>query len=122
MLWFGFVWLNRRKMAQRVAVGKPAKIIDRSMLKKIDRHVENVDLEDVFDSQKGAAPLTNAGLDLTDFKNDEVRPCPPARLMRDPSDKSLHRNSSSTSTRRAFARSTALLLPSLLYRQRTVGL
>jgi len=76
MLWFGFLWLNRRKTAQRVAVGKPAKIIDRSMLKKIDRHVENVDLEDVFDSQKGAAPLTNADLDLTDLKNDEVRRVP----------------------------------------------
>jgi hypothetical protein len=69
MLWFGFLWLNRRKTAQRVAVGKPAKIIDRSMLKKIDR-------EDVFDSQKGAAPLTNADLDLTDLKNDEVRRVP----------------------------------------------
>lgn len=79
------------------------------MMKKIDAHVENVDLEDLHESQKGAAPLTNANKDLTDLQN-EVRAPPrpssfPLRLDADPRSASAlaTRRSSPTSTRSSSA-------------------
>jgi hypothetical protein len=45
-----------------------ARIIDRSMLKKLDQHVE--DVENIPETYKGA-PLTNGDKDITDLKNEE---------------------------------------------------
>lgn len=60
-----FIYLNRRKEAERVANGKPAKIHDRSM--------DNVYRQDDghADEEAGAVPLGLNSGNISDLKNDE---------------------------------------------------
>ncbi|KAL7414559.1 major facilitator superfamily domain-containing protein [Mrakia frigida] len=65
---FMFLFLNKRKEAERVRNGKPAKIHDRSMDAKYGAH--NADDDDEA-AGKGVALGGNSFKDISDFKNDE---------------------------------------------------
>lgn len=76
--------LNKRKEKVRVANGKPAKLVDRSMDAKYSAQVE---LKEGEEGYGGVRLGDQAFLDLTDHKNDEVRS--EIRLMR-PADGSVY--------------------------------
>ena len=65
-----FMLLNKRKEKVRVANGKPAKLVDRSMDAKYSAQVE---LKEGEEGYGGVRLGDQAFLDMTDHKNDEVR-------------------------------------------------
>lgn len=64
-----FMILNKRKERIRVANGKPAKLVDRSMDAKYSAQVE---LQEGEEGYGGVRLGDQAFMDLTDHKNDEV--------------------------------------------------
>lgn len=74
LLVFAFLFLNRRKEAERVRNGKPAKLHDRSMDKAYTSAADAVVDVDTEEGARAAQLGQNGG--LTDLQNDEfVSPC-----------------------------------------------